>query len=44
MFGSPSGPLSSLGGTRKSEKQKICGGKSRLMISDRVDIGLKRRM
>jgi hypothetical protein len=44
MVDRPSGPFSSLGGSRKSVKQKICGDKSRSMISDRVDIGLNRPM
>ena len=38
----PSLPISTLGGNRKWENLKICTGKCRLIMSDLLDIGLKR--
>ena len=42
MVDSPSLSISRRGGIRKSEKVKICRGKSKLIISSRLDNGLKR--
>jgi hypothetical protein len=42
ILDNPSSPVSTLGGNRKSEREKICGGKSKLIISNRLETGLKR--